>query len=87
MKLTKKRIREIVIEELKNINEGPSYEYSKHIDKIDKLYDSYWGAVQDFGKVLEKKGMKKESQMMHRQYYKLVVGFKTWFAVFVRKLL
>ena len=69
------------------IKEGPSYEYAKHIKNIDKLYDKYWDAIQDFGKLLEKKGMKKESKLMHQKYYKGVLGFKAWFKGFVRSLL
>ena len=53
-----------VLESIKeefNIKEvGASAEYRPHIKKIDKYYDLYWKSVQDFGKVLEKKGMKKE---------------------------
>ena len=69
------------------MNEGPAYEYKKHIKKIDKLYDAYWDAVKDFGKVLEKKGLKKESKEMHKKYYKGVLGFKAWFKGWVRSLL
>ena len=69
------------------IKEGPAYEYKNHIRKIDKLYDEYWDAIQDFGKVFEKKGMKKESKLMHQKYYKGVLGFKAWFKGFVRSLL
>ena len=62
-------------------------EYRPHIKKIDKYYDLYWKSVQDFGKVLEKKGMKKESKFMHQKYYKHVVEFKAWFATFIKELL
>ena len=71
----------------KQIEEGPSYEYEPHLKKIDKYYDAYWKAVQDFGKVLEKKGMKKESKFMHQKYYKHVVEFKAWFTTFIKELL
>ena len=87
MKLTKKRIREIVIEELKAIKEGPSYEYASHIKKIDKLYDDYGAAVGDFEILLNKKGMKKEAKDVEMLYGKLVFKFQKAFETMVRKLL
>ena len=72
-------------QELKEV--GSAAEYRPHIKKIDKYYDLYWKSVQDFGKVLEKKGMKKESKFMHQKYYKHVVEFKAWFATFIKELL
>jgi hypothetical protein len=72
-------------QELKEV--GSAAEYRPHIKKINKLYDAYWKSVQDFGKVLEKKGMKKESKFMHQKYYKHVVEFKAWFTTFIKELL
>ena len=66
---------------------GAAAQYRPHIKKIDKYYDLYWKSVQDFGKVLEKKGMKKESKFMHQKYYKHVVEFKAWFTTFIKELL
>jgi hypothetical protein len=87
MKLTKQRIREIVKEELKAVNEGPSYEYASHIKKIDKLYDAYGAAVGDFEILLNKKGMKKEAKDVEMLYGKLVFKFQKAFENMVRKLL
>ena len=87
MKLTKQRIREIVKEELKNMHEGPAYEYASHIKKIDKLYDAYGAAVGDFEILLNKKGMKKEARDVKMMYGKLVFKFQKAFENMVRKLL
>tara|TARA_Y100000593_G_C4209736_1_gene286159 strand:+ start:430 stop:831 length:402 start_codon:yes stop_codon:yes gene_type:complete len=73
--------------ENRKINEGPSYEYAKHIKKIDKLYDAYGAAVGDFEILLNKKGMKKEARDVKMMYGKLVFKFQKAFENFVRKLM
>ena len=76
------------VQKAKKLNEvGASAEYRKHMKRLDKTYDAYWKAVQDFGKVLEKKGLKKQSLLMHKKYYKGVLGFKAWFKGWVDRLL
>ena len=99
MKLTKKRLKEIIKEEI--LNEGPAYEYSAELKKISNLYKDYqntasryWDAVNDFGRVLEKKGLKKQSKFLIGQskklfmtYKKQVSGFKEWFDKFVGGLM
>ena len=65
-----------------NVNEGPAYEYANQISKIDKLYDAYWGAVKDLGKVLEKKGQRKLAKELYNTYRKQVSKFSQWFSKF-----
>ena len=73
--------------ELNHIQEGPSYEYSKHIKKIDKLYDMYGAAVGDFQTLLKKKGLKKEAKGISMVFGKLVMKFHKTFEKMVRNLL
>ena len=65
-----------------NVNEGPAYEYANQISKIDKLYDAYWDAVKDLGKVLEKKGQRKLAKELFNNYRKQVSKFSQWFSKF-----
>ena len=65
-----------------NVNEGPAYEYAKYTKKIDKLYDAYWDAVKDFGRALEKKGLRKQSKELYMKYRKQVSKFSQWFGKF-----
>ena len=53
-----------------NVNEGPAYEYANQISKIEKLYDVYWDAVKDLGRVLEKKGQRKLAKELFNNYRK-----------------
>ena len=71
----------------KKMNEGPAYEYGDQISKIDKLYDVYWDAVKDFGRLLEKKGFRKESKELYMKYRKNVSAFSQWFGKFADKFL
>ena len=65
-----------------NVNEGPAYEYANQISKIEKLYDAYWDAVKDLGKVLEKKGQGKLAKQLYMTYRKQVSKFSQWFSKF-----
>ena len=81
-----------VLDELKdefgdNLQEGPAYEYHKSLSKVDKTYEAYKQAVMIFEKELTRRGMKKEAKMLHRQFYKGVLGFKSWFAGLVHKIM
>ena len=69
------------------IKEGPSYEYAKHIKKIDKFYNQYWDAVRDFSDLLHDKGLKKQGDMFFRSYMKQVKKWQDFFVRQVRKLL
>ena len=65
-----------------NVNEGPAYEYANQISKIEKLYDVYWDAVKDLGRVLEKKGQRKLAKELFNNYRKQVSKFSQWFSKF-----
>tara|TARA_B100001250_G_C19308139_1_gene574990 strand:+ start:143 stop:595 length:453 start_codon:yes stop_codon:yes gene_type:complete len=69
------------------IQEGPSYEYAKHIKKIDKNYEIYWKSVKDFQRLLDKKGLKGASKGIGNAYKNLVVKFHKLFEKVVRKLM
>ena len=73
--------------ENRKINEGPAFEYAKHIKKIDKLYNAYGAAVGDFETLLNKKGLKKEARDVKMMYGKFVFKFQKTFENFVRKLM
>jgi len=81
------KILESVKKEFGYINEGPAFEYAKHIKKIDKLYDAYGAAVGDFETLLNKKGLKKEARDVKMMYGKFVFKFQKAFESMVRKLL
>ena len=68
--------------EKKQMNEGPAYEYANQISKIEKLYDVYWDAVKDLGRVLEKKGQRKLAKELFNNYRKQVSKFSQWFSKF-----
>ena len=86
MKMTKKRLQEIIREELlKEV--GASVEYRPHIKKINKLYHEYWDSVKDFTDLLHEKGAKKEANDLHRAYMKLVHKFNSLFVKMIRKIL
>ena len=81
-----------ILDELKqefgsNLKEGPAYEYHKSLNKVDKTYEAYKQPVMVFEKELSRRGMKKEAKMLHRQFYKGVLGFKSWFAGLVHKIM
>ena len=81
------QVLESVKEEFGYLNEGPAYEYSKNIKKIEKAYDRYWYEVKDFQKVLSKKGLKDESKAIGSKYTTLVGKFNFWLEKLVRKLI
>ena len=67
---------------------GAGTEYRPHIHKIDKLYHDYWDAVKDFTDLLLKKGVKKEANLLHKLYMKLVHTFhKKHFIKMIKKLM
>ena len=50
----------------KSLYEGPAYEYSKYIKKIDKFEKAYHDAIEDFELFLyKKKGLKKEASVLN----------------------
>ena len=71
---------------VKEVGAGP--EYKSHIMKISKLYNDYWDAVKDFTDLLHDKGVKKEANLLHKLYMKLVHTFhKKHFIKMIRKLM
>ena len=50
------------------VNEGPSYEYAKFIQSIEKAENNQAKAVNNFVKALEKKGLKKEARQLAYEY-------------------
>ena len=88
MKLTKSKLKEIIKQEMKSLNEGPAYEYSKAIKAIDKYYTVYWHAVNDLAEILGDKGLKKEAVQLQKEYKNKVAGFNDrWLPQFIRKLM
>ena len=69
------------------VKEGPAYEYSSHIKRIEKLYDAYGAAVGDFETLLKKKGLKGASMGIANAYKNLVFKFHKLFGKIVRKLM
>ena len=52
--------------EKEKINEGPAYEYSRYIKKIDKFEKAYHDAIEEFELFLyRKKGLKKEASVLN----------------------
>ena len=45
-----------------NVNEGPAYEYAPAIKKIEKLEVEYKKSIDEFAKLLIKKGLRKEAK-------------------------
>ena len=94
-KVTKQQSKPKVNEVLNSIKEefnlkevGAAADYRPHIKKIDKLYHDYWDAVKDFTDLLLKKGVKKEANLLHKLYMKLVHTFhKKHFIKMIRKLI
>jgi len=70
-----------------NVNEGPAYEYSKFIKKIEKSRDSFGKDVLNFYELLRKKGLDDEAHDLLDDYKKYVIKFGLKFKKFVRTLL
>ena len=88
MKLTKSKLKEIIKQEMKSLNEGPAYEYSKTIKAIEHPYNVYWHSVNDLAMLLEEKGLKKEAVKLQKEFKNKVAGFQDrWLSQFVSKLM
>ena len=70
-----------------NVNEGPAYEYSKFIKKVEKSRDSFGKDVLNFYELLRKKGLDDEAHDLLDDYKKYVIKFGLKFKKFVRTLL
>tara|TARA_Y100000593_G_scaffold26556_1_gene52955 strand:+ start:160 stop:540 length:381 start_codon:yes stop_codon:yes gene_type:complete len=69
------------------IKEGPSYEYSKFIKKVDKSRDLFGREVLKFYELLRKKGLDKAAVSLLDNYKNNVIKFGKEFKQLVRKLL
>ena len=69
------------------LDEGPSYEYRKHINNIKKSSNLHNKSILDFYETLRKKGLNKEAVALLDAYKKNVVGFKKTYDSILRKLL
>ena len=96
-KVTKKVSKPKVNKVIESINEefgykqnlkevGAGDEYLPYIHKITNLYSDYWHAIQDFEKLLVKKGLKKQGNQFHRMYINMVAKYHKWFVKNIRKL-
>jgi hypothetical protein len=70
-----------------NVNEGPAYEYSKFIKKIEKSRDSFGKDVLNFYELLRKKGLDDEAYELLDNYKNNAIKFGTEFKKFVRTLM
>ena len=69
------------------LDEGPSYEYRKHINNIKKSSNLHNKSILDFYETLRKKGLNKEAVALLDAYKKNLVGFKKTYDSILRKLL
>ena len=70
-----------------NVNEGPAYEYSKFIKKIEKSRDGFGKDVLNFYELLRKKGLDDEAYELLDNYKNNAIKFGTEFKKFVRTLM
>ena len=85
---SKPSVTELLKEEFGDtINEGPAYEYSKFIKKIEKSRDSFGKDVLNFYELLRKKGLDDEAHDLLDNYKNNVIKFGLKFKKFVRTLL
>jgi hypothetical protein len=59
----------------KDVNEGPSYEYANYMKKIEKAENNQAKEVNNFVKLLMKKGLKKEATAIASKYVRGVAEF------------
>ena len=81
MKLTKKRLKEIIKEEI--LNEGSAYEANKVFSKAEKAYMQFQKSLDELGRFATKDtGSKTEQKIFESQWKKQVVPFyklmKSW---------
>ena len=69
------------------VNEGPAYEYSKFIKKIEKSRDSFGKDVLNFYELLRKKGLDDEAYELLDNYKNNAIKFGVEFKKFVRTLM
>jgi hypothetical protein len=69
------------------IKEGPAYEYSKYLKNIEKAENLQAKAVNNFAKVLEKKGFKNEARNVAHEYMNNMRKFHDYLKELVDKLI
>ena len=97
---SKKQLKKEVVEEPKpsvadvlkeefgdTINEGPAYEYGNYVKKMEKAENQQAKAVNNFVKVLEKKGFKKEARNVAHEYMNNMRKFNDYIKDLVDKLI
>lgn len=70
-----------------SVNEGPAYEYAKHVKNIEKLEDKLRKSVMDFKKLLLKKGLDDEGKSLSSKYVTNVNEFTYWLKKMMSKLM
>ena len=71
----------------KQLQEGPAYEYRKHLKNIEKSRDTFGKDVLNFYELLRKKGLNDEAYDLLDNYKKNVIKFGKEFKKFTRKLM
>jgi hypothetical protein len=84
MKLTKSQLKEMIKQEL---IEGPAYEYANYLKAIEKTENLQAKAVNNFVKVLKKKGFPKEATNVAAMYMSNMRKFDDYLKELVNKLL
>ena len=69
------------------IKEGPAYEYSKYLKNIEKAENLQAKAVNNFEKVLEKKGFKNEARNVAHEYMNNMRKFNDYIKDLIDKLI
>ena len=68
------------------VKEGPSYEYAPLMKKIEKAENIQAKEVNNFVKLLQKKGLKKEATLLASKYMKNMREFDSFLTKLYRKL-
>ena len=84
MKLTKSKLKEMIKEEI--LNEGPAYEYAKHIKNIEKSWTVTKKSVMNLAKELKKKGFKDEAFTIEKKFQASYNNFDHYFEDIMNKL-
>ena len=68
MKITKKRLQEIIREEFKRLNEGPAYDYARENGNIESAKLKLDKAINDLSKKLKKNKLNKEASFLVKKW-------------------
>ena len=69
-----------------SVNEGPAYEYSNQVKKIEKAENMQSKEVNNLVKLLGKKGLKREATDLASNYMKSMRNFNDFMKKMMRKL-